>query len=93
VHPVVLGQTRLPQLLEKASPVPVLKVLMHRARRAELARQGLPLNACPEHENNRGKHPARRHGLASTSGLALVFAPWLPAAHRNQRLNLAPQVI
>jgi hypothetical protein len=47
VHAVILGQASLPQFLEKASPMPVLKVLMNRAGGTELARQCFPLNAGP----------------------------------------------
>jgi hypothetical protein len=93
VHPVILGQASLPQFLEKASPIPVLKVLMHRASRAKLARQRFPLNARPQNVNNRRKGLSRRHWFASSSSLALVLSPWLPPACWDQRLNLAPQII
>jgi hypothetical protein len=93
VHPVVLGQADLPQFLEKASPVPVLKILMHRASGTELARQCFPLNAGPQNVNNRRKHLSGTHGFASRTSLTLVLSPWLTPAYWNQRLNLAPQII
>jgi hypothetical protein len=93
VHPVILGQASLPQLLEKASPIPVLKVLMHRASRTELAWQCFPLNTGPQNVNNRREDLSRRHWLASSPRLALVLSPWFPPAYWNQRLNLAPQII
>jgi len=93
VHPVVFGQAGLPQFLEKTSPVPALKVLMHRAGRTELARQCFPLNARPQNVNNRRENLPRRHWFTSSSGLALVLAPCLPLAYWDQRLNLAPQII
>jgi hypothetical protein len=39
VHAVILGQPSLPELLEKSGPMPVLKMLVHRASRAELSGQ------------------------------------------------------
>jgi hypothetical protein len=93
VHSVILGQASLPQFLEKTSPIPVLKVLMHRAGRTELARQCFPLNAGPQNVNNRRKYLPRRHRLASSSSFALVLSTCLPPAYWNQRLNLAPQII
>jgi hypothetical protein len=93
VHPVILGQASLPQFLEKASPVPVLKILMHRTGRTELARQCFPLNAGPQNVNNRRKDLSRRHWLAPRSSLALVLSPCFPPACWDQRLNLAPQMI
>jgi hypothetical protein len=93
VHPVILGQASLPQFVKKASPMPVLKVLMHRAGRTELAGQCFPLNAGPQNVNNRGEDLPRRHRLASSTSLALVLSPWFPPAYWNQRLNLAPQTI
>ena len=93
LHSVILGQASLPQFLEKTSPVPVLKVLMHRARRTELARQCFPLNAGPQNVNNRREDLPRRHWLASRPSLALVLSPWFPPPCWNQRLNLAPQTI
>jgi hypothetical protein len=93
VHPVILGQASLPQFLEKTRSIPVLKVLMHRAGRTELARQCFPLNAGPQNVNNRRKDLSRRHWFTPSTSLALVLPPWFPLACRDQRLNLAPQII
>jgi hypothetical protein len=93
MHAVILGQPSLPQFLEKARSVPVLKVLMHRARRTELAGQCFPLDACPQNVNDGREDLPRRHRLAPSSGLALVLSPRFPLAYRDQRLNPAPQII
>jgi hypothetical protein len=93
VHAVILGQASLPQFLEKASPIPVLKVLMHRARRTELTGQCLPLDAGPQYVNDRREDLPRRHRLASSSSLALVLSACFPLAYRNQRLDPLPQII
>jgi hypothetical protein len=90
VHPVILGQPNLPQFLEKSGPVPVLKILMHRTGRTELAGQCFPLNACSQNVDNRRKNLPSRHWLAPRSSLALVLSTWFPPACWDQRLNLAP---
>jgi hypothetical protein len=83
VHPVIFGQACLPQLLEKTGPMPVLKILMHRARRTELAGQGFPLNAGAQNINDRRENLPRSHRLASGSGLALVRPALFPLTRRN----------
>jgi hypothetical protein len=93
VHPVILGQARLPQSLEKAGPIPVLKVLMHRASRTELSRQCFPLDAGAQNVNNRRKNLPIRHRFAPSSSIALVLSPGFPLSRWDQRLNLAPQLI
>lgn len=93
VHAVILGQAGLPQLAEKACPIPVLKMLMHRTGRTELPRQCFPLNTGPQDVNNSRENLPRGHRLASGPQLALVLAPLIPLAHRNQRLNPVPQII
>jgi len=90
VHAVIFSQASLPQFLEETSPVPVLKVLMHRAGRAKFARQCFPLNARAQNVNNGRKDLPCSHRLTPSSSFALIFPPRLALAYRNQRLNLAP---
>ena len=93
LHAVIFGQAGLPQSKKESGLLPVLKILMHRAGRAKLARQGFPLNTRAQHINNRGEHLPRRHGLAPPSRLAPVGLFSRPLPRWNQRLQLRPQLI
>src|ERR1700692_2670722 len=91
LHLVVLGQAGLPDLHEKAFPLPTLEIRVHGAGAAVLLGQSLPLAAGAKHINNRRENLPCRHRLAPRSWLALVFPPALPFGLWNQPLDLAPQ--
>jgi hypothetical protein len=93
MHAVILGQAGLPKLPKEAGPMPVLKILMHRASRAELPGQCFPLNAGAQNVNDGRKNLPRGHRLAAGTGLALVLPATFSLADRNQQLNLVPQII
>jgi len=91
LHTVIFSQPCLPQLQEKTRLLPVLKILVHRAGRAKLARQSLPLNPCAQHIDNRREHLPRRHGLATCPRLTLILPTLFSLLVRDQRLYLGPQ--
>lgn len=91
LHLVVLGQSGLPYLQEKAFPMPALEVGVHGTGAAVLLGQRLPLTSGPKHIHNRRENLPRWHRLAARSGLALVLAAPRPFARWNQRFDLASQ--
>jgi len=93
LHAVIFGQAGLPQSKKESGLLPVLKILMHRAGRAKLARQGFPLNTRAQHINNRGEHLPCRHGLAPRSRLTLILPARFSFLMGNQRLHLGPQLV
>ena len=91
---IVLGQSRLPQILEESGLGPLHELLVHGAGAAKaFSRQGLPLAAGPEHVHDGLEHQARRLGRTAPARAAQVLFVGIACGLRYQWLHAFPELI
>jgi hypothetical protein len=66
---------------------------MDAACRPVFLRQGLPLDASPQHEKDCRQYLLRRQGLPPAAGFALVGSSFVPLPFWDERLRYFPHLV